>query len=158
MKKGTSAEAHIHVAASPEEVYDLVTDVARMGEWSPECLGGRWLGSGTGAAPGARFKASNRNRWVRWSNRPRVLTAERGREFSFVAPDPLGHDQTKWTYRFEASGEGTRVSESFELVRDLPLYVDLFERYVLGTKDRRSDLEANLRATLGRIKEVVERK
>ncbi|HAY67306.1 MAG TPA: hypothetical protein DCY82_03325, partial [Acidimicrobiaceae bacterium] len=29
-------EASIEIAASPEAVYDLVSDVTRMGEWSPE--------------------------------------------------------------------------------------------------------------------------
>ncbi|NCG39185.1 MAG: hypothetical protein GWP48_16920, partial [Actinobacteria bacterium] len=32
-------EASIEVAASPEAVYDLVSDLVRMAEWSPESTG-----------------------------------------------------------------------------------------------------------------------
>ena len=30
-------EVTIEIAATPETVYDLVSDITRMGEWSPEC-------------------------------------------------------------------------------------------------------------------------
>ncbi|HBM56923.1 MAG TPA: SRPBCC family protein, partial [Acidimicrobiaceae bacterium] len=32
------------MAAPPEEVWALVSDLTRMGEWSPEAKGGRWAG------------------------------------------------------------------------------------------------------------------
>lgn len=30
-------QVQIHIEAPPEKIYTLVSDVARMGEWSPEC-------------------------------------------------------------------------------------------------------------------------
>src|SRR5262249_21117004 len=51
---------------------------------------------------------------MRWSRRGRVLTAERGREFAF-ATEEGGREGTVWRYRFEAVGEGTRVTESYEV-------------------------------------------
>lgn len=129
MKKGTTGEVHQHIDAPPEVVYDLVADVTRMGEWSPECTRGEWLNGATGPAVGARFKGSNRRGLARWSTRPRVVAAERGREFGFIAPDPLGRDFTKWTYRFEVTTSGTEVFESFEMLRDVPLVAQLFERW-----------------------------
>ena len=41
-------EASIEIGAEPEAVYDLVSDVCRMGEWSPENLGADWVDGGTG--------------------------------------------------------------------------------------------------------------
>src|SRR6266704_326826 len=100
MNKGTTGEASVHVDAPPEKVYELVTDVGRMGEWSPECRHCEWLDGATGPTVGAHFKGSNKNGIFRWSTKPRVLVADEGREFSF-ATDIRGKDFTKWTYRFE---------------------------------------------------------
>lgn len=60
MPKATGAQAEVLVVAEhePEVMWDLITDVARLGEWSPECVGGRWLDDAPPAA-GARFEASN---------------------------------------------------------------------------------------------------
>jgi len=156
MKKGTHAEARTHIAATPEAVYDLIVDISQMPKWSPECVECRWLDGATGPAVGARFRGRNRHGVARWSNRCRVVACDRGREFSFVAPDLRGRDTTRWTYRFVSEPPGTEVLESFELLRTLPFYIRLSDRYIMGVKDRRADLEANMRQTLERIKEAVE--
>jgi hypothetical protein len=91
MKKGASGQATVHINASPEKGYEVVTDVRRMGEWSPECRRCEWLDGATGPTVGARFKGSNRNGIVRWSTKPRVLVADEGREFAF-ATDWRGTD------------------------------------------------------------------
>ena len=44
------------IAATPERVYELVSDLPRMGEWSPENTGGSWIKGATGPAVGAKFK------------------------------------------------------------------------------------------------------
>ena len=45
---GLHREASIEIHTSPEAVYDLVSDLPRMGEWSPENIGGEWQGGGSG--------------------------------------------------------------------------------------------------------------
>ena len=155
MKKGTTGQASVHVNAPPEKVYALVTDVERMGEWSPECRHCEWVDGATGPAVGARFKGSNRNGIIRWSNKPRVLVADEGREFAFVT-DLRGNDLTKWSYRFEPDGDGTKVTESFEMMGDEPGMVEFVERHVMRIKDRKAHLERDMQATLGRIKAAVE--
>ena len=155
MKKGTTGEASVHVDAPPEKVYELVTDVSRMGEWSPECRHCEWLDGATGPTVGARFKGSNRNGFARWSTKPRVVVADEGREFAFVT-DLRGKDLTKWTYRFEPDGEGAKVAESFEMMADMPGFISFFEKNVMRIKDRKADLIANMESTLGRIKAAVE--
>ena len=49
------------IAAPAEKVWILVTDLPRMGEWSPENAGGKWVKGATGPALGAVFKGTNRN-------------------------------------------------------------------------------------------------
>jgi hypothetical protein len=151
MEKGTTGSAEVHIAASPEAVYAVVSDVTRMGEWSPETTKCEWIDGATGAAVGARFKGTNKRGLVTWSTKPVVTAADPGREFAFEAgPD------TRWTYRFEADGDGAKVTESFELLRDMPWYISFAEKYVMRVKDRKADLEAAMATTLGRIKFAVE--
>ena len=76
-----------------------------------------------------RFKGTNKISVARWSTKPRVVAAERGREFAFVT-EFRGKDNTKWTYRFEPSGAGTKVTESFELCADTMKAIDVAERYL----------------------------
>ena len=137
------------------EVYDLVSDVRRMGEWSPECHTCQWIGSATGPTVAARFKGSNRRGLARWSTKPRVIAADLGRVFAFVTGH-LGRDMTRWTYRFAPSGSGTKVTESFEMLRDMPWYFRLADRPLMGAQDRKADLEANVSETLRRLKTVAE--
>ena len=155
MKAGTSGESSIEVMMSPAMLYDVVSDVRRMGEWSPECRQCEWVGGATGPAVGAQFKGTNRRGPARWSTTPRVVAAEPGREFAFVTSH-RGHDATKWSYRFEPASGGTKVTESFEVLIDVPWYFTLSERLLMGVKDRKADLEANMAETLERLKAAAE--
>ena len=155
MKSGTRAEVGIDIDASPETVYDVVSDVRRMGEWSPECQRCEWIGGASGPAVGARFKGTNRRGLVRWSTKSRVVVADRGREFVFLTGH-VGRDMTRWSYRFESTSTHTRVVESFEMCSDMPWYFRLADRLLMGVKDRKIDLEANIGETLRRLKIATE--
>jgi hypothetical protein len=151
MKKGASGQARIHISAPPEKLYDLVSDVTRMGQWSPETVKCEWLDEATGPVVGARFKGTNRRGILRWSTKPKVVAADRPREFSFATPD------TRWTYRFESATDGgSEASESFEMLKDVPWYVTVSERYLMRVADRKADLEAAMQQTLERIKAAAE--
>ncbi len=155
MKTGTHAEATIEIHASPTAVYGLVSDIRRMGEWSPECHACEWIGSTTTAAVGARFKGSNRRGWARWSTKPRIVVADPGREFAFVTGH-LGRDMTRWSYRFETTSDATKVTESFEMLRTMPWYFRLADRLLMGVQDRKADLETNMAETLQSLKAGAE--
>jgi hypothetical protein len=145
----TQGSASIAIDARPEAIYDLVADVTRMGEWSPECVSCEWLDAP--GAEGSRFRGRNRNGPARWTTTAKVLHAERGVEFTFAT---LHRDEisTRWTYRFEGD-ETTTVTESFEAVR-VPFLIGLLERTV--ARRRQEELEAGLRSTLERLKVVAE--
>jgi hypothetical protein len=155
VKAGTRGLASIEVRVSPSQLYDAVADVRRMGEWSPECQRCEWIDGASGPAVGARFKGSNRRGVVRWSTTPRVVVADIGREFAFVTGH-RGRDMTKWTYRFDPVVDGTTVTESFEMLSDMPWYYRFADRYLMGVKDRTADLVSNMEATLQRLKTATE--
>ena len=71
------------VAAPADAVYDLVADLPRMGEWSPECERVTWRGGATHATKGAQFLGYNRVGSIRWMTQGEVVTAERGRHLAF---------------------------------------------------------------------------
>ena len=81
--------------------------------------------------------------------------ADAGQEFTFVTGH-RGRDMTKWTYRFDPVVNGTTVTESFEMVRDMPWYYRFADRYLMGVKDRKADLVWNMEATLQRLKTATE--
>jgi hypothetical protein len=71
------------VAAPADLVYDLVADLPRMGEWSPECERVTWRGGATGAVAGAQFLGHNRAGAARWMTQGEVVVAEPGRCLAF---------------------------------------------------------------------------
>jgi len=116
----------ITIAASPEAVYDLVSDVTRMGEWSPVCTGGAWKD-----ASHSTFVGTNENGDLKWETTCRVDVAERGAEFTFVNTGFAGDlDLVKWSYTFEPVDDGCEVTERWEV---LPAYPDFIEGLLQGT-------------------------
>lgn len=140
----------IEITATPEQVYAVVSDLSRMGEFSPECRSVEWLGGATGPAPGARFVGRNQSGLVRWSRHGRVVSADAGREFSFVTEE-AGRDSTLWTYRLVATGATTSVTEAYE-VRWIPWWMHIVDVFTF----RRQQLTRNMATTLERLKELVE--
>ena len=156
MNRGTPEQVRQHIDAAPEVVYDLLADVPRMGEWSPECVGCDWIDGANGPVVGARFRGRNRHGLARWSTKSRVTAANRPSEFAFVASDGFGRDLTIWSYRLQPAGSGTELTESFELLRDIPWYIRAWRRSFMGVKDRKADLEENMGRTLSNIKSAAE--
>lgn len=107
------------IARSPEDLYDLVSDVTRMGAWSPVCRA-CWWDEGSGPEVGAWFTGRNELPDRTWETRSEVAVADRGREFAFV----VNGSWTRWGYVFRPVDGGTEVTESWEL---LPGGVSMFE-------------------------------
>ena len=154
--RGSHDEVSIDIAASPETVYGLVSDITRMGEWSPECRRCSWTGGATGPAVGARFHARNKGRrGPSWFNTPVVTVAEPGREFAFNRSGP-GIGSYTWRYVFDASETGTRVTESYDVERPLPKAMNWVTEKWVGSADRDADLRTGMQVTLSRIKAAAE--
>lgn len=142
------------IAADPDTVYALVSDVTRMGEWSPENTGGRWLGGATGPAPGARFRGSNRRGWRRWSTTCTVVEAVPGRRFAFdVAVGPV--PAARWAYDLEPDGDATVVTERWTDRR--PAWFARLAGATMGIDDIRAHNRRNMETTLENLTRAVER-
>jgi len=94
----TDLSESLSIAAPAGVVYDLVADLPRMGEWSPECERVTWLGGARCAAEGAHFLGHNRAGWVRWMTQGEVVAVEPGRHLAFeISFGPLRI--ARWEYR-----------------------------------------------------------
>ncbi len=143
----------VHMNASPDAVWAVVSDITRTGEFSPETFEAEWLGGATGPAVGAKFRGhvNRNNRGLKYWTECVVKESVPGEVFSF---DVLGGATVvnTWTYALAPAGDGTDVTESFQLAPKAPmrLYWTLF-----GRRRGRTNREG-MRTTLNRIKAVVE--
>ena len=148
-----TGEVSLWMDAPPDRVWDLVSDVTRIGEFSPETFEARWTRGSTGPEVGASFKGHVRRNGVGptyWS--PCQVTKCVPHEvFEFA----VGTDDVtlnNWGYRLEPKDGGTLVTEYFRLEPKLPLRIYWT---VLGALRGRTN-ERGMRTTLERMKEVVE--
>jgi uncharacterized protein YndB with AHSA1/START domain len=144
----------VHFAAPPAEVWDLVSDVTRIGEFSPETFEARWLDGATGPRAGARFRGHVRRNGrgpVYWTTCT-VTVSEPGREFAFAVNGPGETIVNTWRYRLEPGGDGTDVTESFQVPGTLPMRLYWA---VAGRARLRTNL-TGMRVTLEKMKAIVE--
>jgi hypothetical protein len=102
----------IVIKRSPEDLYDMVADVTRMGEWSPVCKD-CWWDEGDGPRVGAKFTGRNERPERTWETRSEVIAADRGQQFAWVVVEPP--TRARWGYSFVAVDGGTEVTETWEL-------------------------------------------
>jgi hypothetical protein len=89
-----------------EQLYGLIADVTRMGEWSPQCKA-CWWDEGGGPTVGAYFTGRNEDGKRTWETRSQVVAADPGREFAWVVNDGA----VRWGFTLEAADGGTRLTE-----------------------------------------------
>lgn len=152
----TSDTVSRYIEASCEALYDVVADVTRTPQLSPEVVACEWLDGATGPAVGGRFRARNHaGRGPDWNNEPVVTVADRGREFAFSRTE-RGAGTLVWRYRFTPEGAGTRVTESYEVTSPVALFGWFVIGVLYGNKDRRSDLRRGMTTTLERLAQITE--
>jgi len=150
----SDVEVRARIAADPRKVYDLVSDLPRMGELSPENTGGRWIDGASGPAVDAKFRGSNRKGLRRWSTTVTVTEADPGRRFAFeVTYGPLAI--STWEYDLTATPEGCEVVESWTDRR--PSWMRVASAPVMGVRDRAAHNRAGMEETLAKLKAAAER-
>lgn len=142
--------ASVDIAASPEEVWAVVSDVTRMPEWSPELRRLFALGRGEPQV-GTVLLGINRRGYVAWPTTSRVTRFEPGRAVAWKTRE----SGATWTYELEPVAGGTRLSGR----RDLPRFTlgtTLLAPVIGGAGGHDVELAAGIAATLERIKATVE--
>jgi hypothetical protein len=145
--------ASVVVATSPEELYDLVSDVTRTGEWSPVCRA-CWWDEGASAVAGAWFTGRNEVPGRTWETRSQVVVADRGREFAWLVSGRL----VRWAFTLAPVEGGTLLTESWEfLPAGLERFAELYgDRAQEQIADRTRAAHEGIPATLATIKAIAE--
>jgi uncharacterized membrane protein len=141
------------IEAPAERIYELVADLPRMGDWSPECRQVEWLDGSSGPVEGARFIGHNRGGpggLMKWSRRGRVLVADPGHEFAFVTEEG-GRESTEWRYDLQPVQGSTRVTESYAVH-----WIPTWARILDVPTNRARELREAMRHTLDRLKDAAE--
>jgi uncharacterized protein YndB with AHSA1/START domain len=147
------AAVTLHIDAPPEKVWGLVSDITKMGEYSPEVFEAEWLGGATGPAVGARYRGHvKRNEMgpTYWTV-CEVTECVPGEVFEFAV---VMRDRklNVWRYEFAAAGGGTDVTESFDLGDNL--FTKLWRPLGGFLRQRRN--ERDMLRTLERVKAAAE--
>lgn len=115
----TEGTVSLHIDAAPRVLYDIVADITRTGERSPECRTCTWLPGPPPGTVGARFRGHNKAHHLRWSRVCEVVAADPGSEFAFrTVPervDRTRRDSTIWSYTFTPERRGTLVTHSYRI-------------------------------------------
>ncbi len=143
----------VHMEAEPQAIWELVSDVTRIGRYSPETFEAEWLDGATGPSVGARFRGHVKRNGIGptyWTTCT-VQECAPGLAFTFGV-GPSDKALSVWGYRMEPADNGTDVTETFALADTglLRLYWRL-----LGWARGRTNRN-DMRTTLERIKAEVE--
>ncbi|MDR7302250.1 SRPBCC family protein [Haloactinomyces albus] len=163
LKDDISYDIHASVAieASPEKVYAVASDITRMGEWSPENLGGEWTRGEPGAV-GSRFLGRNRDGERVWTTECEVVAADPGFRFAWVVLSPVDDaDTSVWSFDIEPAGHGSLLTQRYvmrELRNGLRSLLEQMppEKAETFLEDRRAQLQDALRQTIEGIRKTVE--
>ena len=146
-------EDSIDLDASPTRVWEIVSDVRRMPEWSPQVVSTRLRAGFDAVALGAEFTNRNQHGELEWTTHATVVRFERERELAFRVEE----NWAVWSFRLEATATGTRLTQRRETPDGVSqLSLELTDGFMGGQEAFTNSLRAGMRQTLERIKTAAE--
>ena len=147
-----TGSASITIVRPVAEVFAAVSDITRMGEWSPECVACRWADGVDGPALGSEFSGDNVAKMgpltlKKWTTTSEITGYEPDALFEFVA-----EGYSTWRYEFEDREGSTVVTESFSFPPPEGVQKFLYETVMRRSKN----MVKGMAATLGRLKVALE--
>ncbi|KJF23263.1 SRPBCC family protein [Rhodococcus sp. AD45-ID] len=144
-------EASIDINASPQDVWAIVADLQRMGEWSPQCKKMKVIG-GT-VREGAKTLNINRKGLLVWPTTAKVVRFEPNKSVAFR----IAENRTIWSYNIEATETGTKLTERREAPTGTSQVSQFLVKTVFGGNDSfEVELVKGMNATLERVKKEAE--
>ena len=146
---------NLYIDAPPDKIWELVSDITKMGEYSPEVIEAEWIDDATGPVVGARYRGHvkrNERGPVYWTT-CKITECVPGQVFEFaviIRERPVN----TWRYEFRATGDGgTYVTESFDLGDNL--FTKVWRPLGGFLRERRN--QRDMLRTLELVKVVAER-
>ena len=140
------------ISASADAVWPLVSDLTRMGEWSPENQGGEWIKGASGPAVGALFKGRNSNGKRSWSTTVKVIEFDPPKRMAFALM--VGRSAwCDWVWEVAPSANGCTVTHSW--IDRRSKLANWLGGKVSGVTDRAAHNRANMERTIDALAEAV---
>jgi uncharacterized protein YndB with AHSA1/START domain len=147
-------EDTVEISAAPARVWELVSDVRRIPQWSPQVDSTRLREGYDRAELGALFTNRNSHGDLEWTTHGEIVRFEAGREMAFR----IKENWVVWSFQLEpANGGGTRLTQRRETpdgISDLSL--ELTDGYLGGQAEFTKTQRAGMRQTLEGIKAAAE--
>jgi uncharacterized protein YndB with AHSA1/START domain len=140
--------ATVEMKAAPEDVWKVVSDLARMPEFSPELRKAFVVGK---PGVGANVVGINRRGAVVWPTTSKVVRWEPGRAVAWKTRE----SGATWVYELDPTTAGTAVTGRRVLPR-FTFATALLGPVIGGAAGHDTELAAGIRTTLERIRATVE--
>ena len=143
----------VQMQAAPGDIWGLISDVTRTGEFSPETFECEWLDGATGPAVGNRFRGhvNRNNSGMKYWTVCTVVESVPGKAFAFTVGVGKRVVNT-WRYDLSAADGGTAVTESYALASGP--FTSLY--WKIAGRARGKTNRNGMRTTLERLKAVAE--
>jgi uncharacterized protein YndB with AHSA1/START domain len=155
-----TVEVETFVAAPPERVWELISDIHLMAELSDELQRVEWTDGATGPGVGARFVGYNKHEaFGEWHTTSTIVECERPRVFTWAVGDP-DHPGAVWRFTLAPSGDGTTLRQWVQMGparSGLSVAIDRMpekEQKIVFVRLR--EYESGMAANLAQIKSRVE--
>lgn len=143
-------QAHVDINAPVTAVWELVSDLRRMPQWSSQC---RWMKPFGPVRQGTRTLNLNRRKRMFWPTTCTVVEIAPERKLAFR----VDANNTIWSYELEPSGEGTRLIESRHAENGVTAFSNLSVNALFGgTANFERELLDGMNTSLARIKAAAE--
>ncbi|WP_024795862.1 SRPBCC family protein [Tomitella biformata] len=146
----TELHATIEIAAPAAKVWDIVSDLKRMGEWSPQCKMMRVSGP---VGHGTKTFNLNRRGLLFWPTTAKVVAFEPNKQLAFR----VNENKTVWSYELSEADGVTTVTESRRSPNGTTKVSTTLVNYLMGgTETFEAEMVEGMNQTLARIKREAE--
>lgn len=147
-------EHAIEIAATPAQVWALVSDVRRMAEWSPQVTSTRLRQGYESVALGAEFTNRNVHGELEWITRGEIVRFEPDRDIAFR----IKENHAVWSFSVEPTATGgTLLTQRRETPNGISeLALDYTDQHFGGQAAFTDSLRTGMRETLERVKAAAE--
>ena len=143
-------QAQIAINAPVGKVWELVSDLSRMPQWSPQC---RLMKSRGPLRPGTKTLNLNRRNRMWWPTTSRVTEVIPEKKLAFR----VNQNNTIWSYELEPTDTGTRVVETRHAENGVTAFSNMSVNALMGgVPSFERELVDGMNQTLARIKAAAE--
>lgn len=144
-------EHSLDIAAPPQQVWALVSDLPRMAEWSPQVVKSFARGP---LQQGTKLININRRGFLFWPTRSKIVRWNPGVEVAWKIID----NNSTWSYTLEPTATGTHLVHRRDAPNGLTeISISLTDRFMGGQSVFQAELQQGMRQSLERIKAHAER-